>query len=249
MDLVVKLSAFEGPMDLLLHLVRKAEINIEDIFVSQITEQYLQIIHQAEQLDMEVAGEFITMAAMLLEIKSRAMLPKPQIEDVETEDELDPEEMLIQQLTLYNLFKEASDQMRRMESEGTAHRYKLPEEILPQKPQLDLTGVTAQSLYDAFSSLLLRRAGEDAPSAPARTIRRDAFTVPDRMAYLRRMLRSRGVMRFDELFDDACTRAQIVVTFMALLEMMRLGRIGVRQNGTFSDICITWRQQAQEGSV
>ena len=241
MNLVVKLSAFEGPMDLLLHLVRKAEINIEDIFVSQITEQYLQIIHQAEQLDMEVAGEFITMAAMLLEIKSRAMLPKPQIEDVEAEDELDPEEMLIQQLT--------SDQMRRMESEGTAHRYKLPEEILPQKPQLDLTGVTAQSLYDAFSSLLLRRAGEDAPSTPARTIRRDAFTVPDRMAYLRRMLRSRGVMRFDELFDDACTRAQIVVTFMALLEMMRLGRVGVQQNGTFSDICITWRQQAQEGSV
>ena len=105
MDLVVKLSMFEGPMDLLLHLIRKAEINIEDIFVSQITEQYLAIIDEAKQMDMAVAGEFITMAATLIEIKSRSLLPKPETpEDELSEVYIDPQEMLIAQLQLYNLF-------------------------------------------------------------------------------------------------------------------------------------------------
>lgn len=249
MDLVVKLSMFEGPMDLLLHLIRKAEINIEDIFVSQITEQYLAIIDEAKQMDMAVAGEFITMAATLIEIKSRSLLPKPETpEDELPEDYIDPQEMLIAQLQLYNLFKENAGQMRELEREGVAHRYKLPEEILPPKPELDLGGVTAQTLYDAFSSLLLRRAEQEARSPSQRIIRRDAFTVPDRMAYLRRVLRKRGHAHFDELFGDAVTRAEIVVTFMAMLEMMRLGRITIEQKGTFDAITLNWREAPHEAA-
>ncbi len=244
MDLVVKLDMFEGPMDLLLHLIRKAEIKIEEIFVSRITEQYLSIVQEAKKLDMDVAGEFITMAAMLLEIKSRSLLPKPVVEE-EEEDYIDPEELLIRQLQLYNLFKEATDDMRSLEQEGTSHRYKLPEEILPPAPELDLTGVTVQTLCDAFSALLLRKTSEEPQKVNERVVHRDMFTVPDRIAYLRRTLRKKGSVRFFELFDDASTREQIVVTFMAMLEMMRLGRIGVSQKDTFSDIMLNWKEPTE----
>ena len=244
MDLVVKLDMFEGPMDLLLHLIRKAEIKIEEIFVSRITEQYLAIVQEAKKLDMDVAGEFITMAATLLEIKSRSLLPKPVAEENE-EDYIDPEELLIRQLQLYNLFKEATDDMRTLEQEGTSHRYKLPEEILPPAPELDLTGVTVQTLCDAFSALLLRKTSQEPEKTRERMIHRDMFTVPDRMAFLRRTLRKRGTMKFVELFDDASTREQIVVTFIAMLEMMRHGRIAVTQKDTFSDIMLDWKEHTE----
>ena len=246
MELVVKLSSFEGPLDLLLHLIRVAEVNIEDIFVSQITEQYLQIIREAEKIDMEIAGEFITMAATLIEIKSRSMLPKPPKQESEDEEELSPEEQIIRQLQLYEMIKDVSGDMKELESEGVGRRYKLPEELIPPAPELDLSGVTVEALFEAFENVLLRKTEEN-HNVGERIIHRDVFTVPNRMAYLRRIIKKNKAVTFSELFDDSVTREEIVVTFVAMLEMIRNGRIGVQQKGVFREIMLTWREEAKDG--
>lgn len=242
MEVVVKLDAFEGPLDLLLHLIRVAEVRIEDIFVSQITEQYLSIIRAAEAFDMEIAGEFITMAATLIEIKSRSLLPKPPAVEDDEEDELSPEEQIIRQLQLYEMIKNVSSDMRTLESEGAGRRYKLPEELSFKTPELDLTGVTAESLFDAFENVLLRKT-EETDQIRERVIRREVFTVTNRMVYLRKTIRKKKKVAFSELFDDAVTREEIVVTFIAMLEMIRNGNLQVLQKGLFREIMLTWREE------
>ena len=245
MELVVKLNSFEGPLDLLLHLIRVAEVNIEDIFVSQITEQYLAIIHEAEAFDMEIAGEFITMAATLIEIKSRSLLPKEKDDETEDEEGLSPEEQIIRQLQLYEMIKEVSGDMKSLESEGAGRRFKLPEELIPPAPELDLSGVTVDALFDAFENVLLRET-DTVTDQGERVIRRETFTVPNRMAYMRRVIRRKKNVMFSELFDDAVTKEELVVTFLAMLELIRDGKIGVQQKGMFREILLTWIEEAKD---
>nr|WP_122013545.1 segregation/condensation protein A [Maliibacterium massiliense] len=244
MDYVVRLEQFEGPLDLLLHLIRRAQIDIKDIFLSQITEQYLATIRQAESMDMDVSSAFVAMAATLLEIKSRALLPRPpKVSDADDEQE-DPEAALIRQLTEYKLFKEASEEMRQMERIGKQMYFKLPEELPPPGLELDLEGVDTQGLYEAFSNVLLRKmARQQAADRPAREIQRDVFTISGKMVYIQRKLKGRGRVRFDALFGEAATREEVIVTFIAMLELLRLGRIGVRQTQQFGPIDIRWMEK------
>ena len=133
MDYVIKLAQYQGPLDLLLALISKARIEVKDIFVSEITEQYIEYISQEGAVDMDSASDFVQMAATLLYIKSRALLPHPE-NDVD-EDGLTPEERLIKRLTLYRSFKAASETMRGMELEAQAQYYKLPEELNATPPE------------------------------------------------------------------------------------------------------------------
>ena len=242
MAYVVQLEQFEGPMDLLLHLIRRAQIDIADIFVSQITQQYLDIMRQAEELDMDVSSEFIAMAATLLEIKSRSLLPKPA-KEVEDEEYEDPEEALIRQLEEYNRFKQASDALRDMEQLGKQSFYKLPDELLPPEPVLDLDGVSVDSLYEALHAALKRSTQrvEEGIAPQQRRIMRDAFTVADRMGFIKQMLKQKRHARFEEFFDGDCTRGEVVTTFIAMLELMRLGRIQIVQKGSYEPIELSWR--------
>ncbi len=236
MPYVVSLKQFDGPLDLLLTLISRAKVDIQDIFVSEITEQYLESMSLVEELDMDSASEFLQMAATLLEIKSRAMLPKPP--KVE-EDELSPEEALIRQLTEYKQFKEASERMHRLEEEARALMMKLPEEFPLPPPNIELTGLTLDKLARAFLHVLERaEADQQEAVLAAREIRRDTFTISGCMTRIQRRLRQ-GSFTFSELFDDKMTRSELITMFMALLELIKLNRVKAEQKGAYEDITLS----------
>lgn len=237
MPYIVSLKQFDGPLDLLLTLISNAKVDIQDIFVSEITEQYLETMKLVDELDMDSASEFLQMAATLLEIKSRAMLPKPP--KPENEDELSPEEALIKQLTEYKQFKEASERMHQLEEEARALMTKMPEEYPLPPPNIEITGLTLDKLVRAFQRVLARaEASEQAETMANREIRRDQFTVSGCMSRIARKLRG-GRFAFSELFDERMSRAELITMFSALLEMAKLGRVHIEQEAAYEEIYLT----------
>ena len=237
MPYIVSLKQFDGPLDLLLTLISNAKVDIQDIFVSEITEQYLETMKLVDELDMDSASEFLQMAATLLEIKSRAMLPKPP--KPENEDELSPEEALIRQLTEYKQFKEASERMHQLEEEARALMTKMPEEYPLPPPNIEITGLTLDKLVRAFQRVLARaEASEQAEYMANREILRDQFTVSGCMSRIARKLRG-GRFAFSELFDERMSRAELITMFSALLEMAKLGRVHIEQEAAYEEIYLT----------
>lgn len=237
MAYIVSLKQFDGPLDLLLTLISTAKIDIQDIFVSEITEQYLESMRLIDELDMDTASEFLQMAATLLEIKSRAMLPKPP--KPEDPNELSPEEALIRQLTEYKLFKEASEKMHVLEEEARALLTKMPEEYPLPPPNIEITGLTLDKLARAFRRVLERAMESERADAMAnREIKRDRFTVSGCMSRITRKLKS-GRFGFTELFDENMTRAEVITMFMALLEMVKLNRLHVEQQAAYEEIYLS----------
>ena len=233
MAYTVSLKQFDGPLDLLLTLIGKARIDIQEIFVSEITEQYLAYMAGVEELDMESASEFLQMAATLVEIKSRAMLPKPP--RVEDEEGLTPEEALVLQLTEYKKFKEASREMQKLESEAREILTKLPEEFPLPPQEVELTGLTLEKLTRAFARVLKRLEESRSGSGPQRHIRRDTYTVGQCMARIGRMVR-KGRCAFTALFEDAADRDEVITMFMAMLEMVKHSRLHISQESTYGEI-------------
>ena len=237
MPYIVSLKQFDGPLDLLLTLISNAKIDIHDIFVSQITEQYLETMHLVDELDMDSASEFLQMAATLMEIKSRSMLPRPP--KPEDPDALSPEEALIKQLEEYRQFKEVSARMHELEEEARALMTKLPEEYPLPPPTIEITGLTLEKLIRAYRRVLDRAAKQDQADLLAnREIRRDTFTVAGCMARIARRVR-RGRCTFDQLFEPDYTRQEVVTMFMALLELIRLNRLHISQDAAYEAIWLS----------
>ena len=234
-----RLKDFDGPLDLLLHLVTKAQVDIRDIFVSEITDQYIAFVHGAEDLDMDDASEFLVMAATLLEIKSRAMLPKPP---APSEGEEDPEQELIRRLEEYKRFKETATAMQGFENAAKGLFTKLPDEFPLPPPETELVGLTLQGLVDAFARIWARRPkGGDLQGEnryAARDIRRDEHSVQECMLTLLRGIRRRGSLRFEDAFSEAPTREEVVTLFLALLELMRLGQARAEQRAATGEIVL-----------
>ena len=231
-----KLKDFDGPLDLLLMLIGKAQIDIKDVFVSEITDQYLDIVRNAPDLDMDEASDFLVVAATLLEIKSRALLPKAP----KPEDETDPETELIRRLEEYRRFRETAESMKEFE-EAARHVFtKLPEEYPLPPPETELVGLTLQDLQDAFLRIWQRKPRlDDDPESnhyATRNIHRDSHTVQDCMLNLMYKIRKKRRMRFEEAFSDVPTREEVVTFFLALLELLKLGRMHVRQNDVYGGI-------------
>ncbi|MBR2861541.1 MAG: segregation/condensation protein A [Clostridia bacterium] len=240
MELQLKLNQFEGPLDLLLHLLDKDKIDIKDIFVSDITEQYLAYIAGIEEFDMENASEFLTVAAHLLEIKSRSLLPKPAPLE---EGEEDPEAALIRRLTEYKMYKEAGEKLHSMEEETLKIYYKLPEEIHLQE-RIELNEMKLDSLMAAFNDVLKRF--ESKTVKKQREIKRDAYTVKGKMAYIRRRLSSKKKMSFFEMFEDDGNKSEVVTTFAAMLELWKNRYLLLEQKETFGDITVSLNMEAKE---
>ncbi len=237
MPYVVTLKLFDGPLDLLLTLITRAKIDITEIFVSEITEQYLETMVGVDELDMDSASEFLQMAATLLEIKSRALLPVPPPEL--DEDEESPEQALIRQLTEYKTFKELAGRMQSLEGDAKALITKLPEEYPLPPPTFELTGLTLEGLTRAFARVLKRlEEKSEVAEPPRREIRRDNFTVQSCMARIQSRLK-RGEQRFSELFQEAPGKSEVISVFLALLELLKLGRVKARQKGIYADITIS----------
>lgn len=244
MAYVVSLKQFEGPLDLLLHLISKAKVDIKDIFISEITEQYLESMKAVDELDMETASEFLTMAATLLEIKSRALLPRPP--KPEEEGEESPEQALIRRLEEYKLYKESAGRMKEFEQAAMQVFSKLPEEYpLPPQP-VELTGLTLSGLVKALERIIARQAQNDEPGRVIRAITRDRFTIEQCVFNLTSRLK-KGPVLFTDMLSDQVTRNEIVSYFMAMLELLKLGRLHAQQEQAYDDILILPGRREEDG--
>ena len=231
-----QLKDFDGPLDLLLTLVGKAQIDIRDIFISDITDQYLAIIRDAADLNMDEASDFLVMAATLVEIKSRAILPRPPEPE---EGQEDPEAELIRRLEEYKRFKESADELRSFE-EAARHVFtKLPEEYPLPPQEIELIGLSLEGLTEAFLRIWARRPkdNEEAENHYApRNIHRDQHTIQECMLDLVQAIRRKGRMRFEDAFSAAPTREEVVTYFLAVLELLKMGQIHVVQTGIYGEI-------------
>ena len=232
-DYRIKLQVFEGPLDLLLFLIRKNELDIYDIPIESVTRQYLEALRAMQQLDLDLAGEFFVMAATLMEIKSRLLLPRGQaaIDPNSTEDEMDPRWELIHQLLQYKKFKEAAAKL----NELAVMRQNLMERYvsaLGERLDRPLKGVDRIELWNAFN-IVLRRLAE---KLVVGEIHDEVVTVADQMEWLLARVQTEKSFVFSKLFPEGVTLRRLVATFLAVLELTRLRKMRLRQDEAFSDI-------------
>jgi segregation and condensation protein A len=236
---VVKLARFEGPLDLLLHLIKRDEIDIYDIPIAHITQQYLAYLDLMRALDLEVAGEFLVMAATLMRIKAKMLLPATPT--VDEEDEGDPREELVQRLIEYRQFKEAAGTLRLREEE---RRQLYERGMLPTEEDAGPLPLAAASLFDlldAFNRVVARL-----PEPPVYEVRSEVYDVEDKMAVIAQAVAEDGSVLLSTLLMRCRARAEMVVTFVALLELVKIGQVSVIQTQHFDDITILHR--TPEGS-
>ena len=248
MDYKVKLEVFEGPLDLLLYLIKRDEVDIYDISIERIAKQYLEYIEAFQVLNIGIAGEFIVMAANLLYIKSRTLLPKDQQMAEEDADEDDPRWELIRQLIEYKKFKEAASHLRTREA--------MQEKLFPRFPAMpELSSgnllVEEVGIFDLINAFqkILKRLESSKNHEDLREIFEENFTVSDKIDFLLRVIQDGVPVRFEECFADAAGRAEIVVTFLAMLELMRLKQLRVRQEKDFEEIWIERSVHAAPASI
>ncbi len=229
----VRLDIFEGPMDLLVYLIRQQEIDIYDIPIALLADQYLEYVTRIENLNLEKAGDFILMAATLLQIKSRMLLPRPEGEDEEWED---PRTELVEKIVEYMQFKEIAEHMRRLEelSSIKAERGFSEVELYSCQEEDIQVDATVNELILAFGRLLLKKP----PPEPVHHILREKISTARRVGEIREMLRQRRRLIFSDLVSEGSSRFFIVVTLVALLEMAKGGEIKIEQTDPFSQLWI-----------
>ena len=239
-DYPVRLLNFEGPLDLLLHLIKKHEVNIYDIPISLITQQYLEYLDLMQEMNLDVAGEFLVMAATLIHIKSRELLPRP--DPTQEDPEEDPREALVRRLLEHQRFKAAAELLHEKEIQRSAMWHR-PDgrvaEVVGEAPEPEVE-VDLFSLMAAFRQVLDRMRARPRVILPPEQI-----PIETRIEQLFERLSETEACGFEELFADVQTRAGMIVTFLALLEMIRLKRIRVFQQGAFGPIRVYKRARLE----
>jgi segregation and condensation protein A len=232
-DYKVKLEVFEGPLDLLWYLIKREEVDIYDVSLERITQQYLEFMEAFKALDLELAGEFIVMAANLIYIKSRTLLPVSVQPPEEEAEEEDPRWELVRQLIEYKKFKDAAAQLhdRELAREALFSRVSEAQTVLPERP---LGEVSVFDLINAFNGILKRLNQKE----DLREIFEENFTVSDKIELVLKLLSSGVPLRFTELFSGVASRAEIVVTFLAVLELIRVKQVGAVQEEAFGEILL-----------
>lgn len=234
-----KLTAFEGPLDLLLHLIKQAKIDIEDIFISEITDQYLEYMKNVSELDMERASEFINMASLLIYIKSRSLLPAAQSPPEESEEDFtDPETALLERLRQYQLFKESADMFRSLAEQAGEYFYKLPEDwVADEEEEYTFINLDVKDIEKAFLKLIERALTPENP--PVVQISQDLFSIRKQKRKIKQMLEMRKKFKFSELFGGIPAPMEIAVTLFALLELWHVGKLDIVQKKPFSQITVS----------
>ena len=233
-EFAIRLPAFEGPMDLLLYLIRRSEVDIYDIPIERVTEQYIEVLGSMESLDLEVAGEFFVMASTLMYIKSRMLLPKSDQgsnEDVE-DDDIDPRWELVQQLLEYRKFKEAAEEIRKLILSSNDLISRVGPRDALEAVERPLKPVDRVDLWNIFNSVL-RRLAERIDEGQ---INAEQVTVADRMELVLVRIKHKDNFLFSDLFESSTTITTIVATFLAILELTRLDKITLKQDRAFADI-------------
>ena len=253
MALEVKLQAYEGPLDLLLHLIDVNKVDIYDIPIAQITDQYLEYIRAMEKENMDVTSEFLVMAATLLDIKCRMLLPKEVNEEGE---ELDPRQELVEKLLEYKMYKYMSFELRERSSAESREMYRerrLPKEVAGYMPPIDyeelIGDVTLAQLNDLFLEILKRQKYRvDPVRSSFGTIERDEINLSAKQAYIRAYLTQHRHTSFRQLLEEAGSRQEVIVTFLVVLELMKNGSVEVTQEENFGEIMIDTREDMLSGA-
>ena len=244
MPIPLKLQAFEGPMDLLMHLIEKNKIDIYDIPIVTITDQYLAYMRQMQHDDMNVTSEFLVMAATLLDIKSRMLLPREEKDDGEEEE--DPREELVRRLLEYKMFKYMSEELKEKHRHEGFRYFKpqdLPEEVRSYVPPLNYEELigdrTAQSLQTVFAEVLKRKKSRVDPIRSGfGKIRKEEISVADKELYIRAYLTNHPHADFREMLEQEDSKEEIIVTFLVILELMKSQKIRITQEEAFGKILI-----------
>ena len=244
MGIPVKLQVFEGPLDLLLHLIDKNKIDIYDIPIVEITNQYMEYIRAMEKHDLNVMSEFLLMAATLLDIKCRMLLPKEINEEGEEED---PRQELVEQLLQYKMYKYMSFELRDRQVEGERSLYKeptIPEEVRGYMEPVDLDkllgDLTLGRLSQIFKEVIKKQGDKiDPVRSSFGKIEKEEVTLPEKLDFIETYARNTHRFSFRSLLESQSSKTQVVVTFLAVLEMMKTGDIYIEQEQPFDDIIIT----------
>ena len=245
----IRLDAFEGPLDLLYHLIEKNEIDLYDIPIASLTDQYMQYLEQAEDRDMDGMSEFLVMAATLLYIKSRMLLP---VQKKEEEEGPDPREELVERLLEYKKIKGVTDTFREKEETAALVFYKKADEAVKKLREKEpetlndlLHGVSMDDLYQAFQQVMARKENR---ADPVRSgfdrVEKDRFTVEEKMEYIRDLLILRPQTAFREVFRKHAGKMERVITFLALLELIKQKEVTITQEETFGEI---WMSKYEKG--
>lgn len=244
-NLEIKLDIFEGPLDLLLKLIDKNKIDIYNIPISKLTDDYLSYIKNLEKTDLEEASEFILMASILLEIKSKMLLPVEKIE--EDEEEIDPREELVQKLIEYKKYKIVAQKLS--ETEGYLEKviFKSPDiatlntikETEPAKLNELLEGIDLDTLYNIFEEILKRKENKtDKIRSSFKSVTKALYTIKDKINYIKDLLFLENKISFNQIFEESNSKVEVVVTFLAVLELIKGKDIKVIQDNIFGEITI-----------
>lgn len=262
MGIPVKLEVFEGPLDLLLHLIEKNKIDIYDIPIVEITDQYMEYIHAMEREDLGTMSEFMVMAATLLDIKCRMLLPKEVNDEGEEED---PRAELVLKLLEYKTYKFMSYELRDKMDEAANVFYKdssIPEEVSQYKEPVDpkelLAGLTLEKLNAIYKAVIRRQENKIDPiRSKFGTIEKEEVSLSDKMLEVKEFAKTHRKFSFRNLLESQCSKVQVIVTFLSVLELIKMGHIYVKQEELFDDISIevqtdpdTWKnltEFAEEG--
>lgn len=227
----VKINEFEGPLDLLLHLIKKSNIDIYDISLEEITNQYMDYIHEMEELNLDIASEYLVMASDLLEYKSRSLLPKKE----EEKDEEDPKEELIKKLVDYKKYKEITEAFKELENVRSEVYTKIPSDISEYEEKVNNVGeLSMEDLLNAFKKFIDRKKFEKPLNTKITT---KELSVSDRIIKIRELLKDKKELSFESLFDRY-DKDYIVVTFLSVLEMSKNSEIKIIQENNFDNIII-----------
>lgn len=244
MGIPVKLEAFEGPLDLLLHLIEKNKIDIYDIPIVEITEQYMEYIRKMQEENLNIMSEFMVMAATLLDIKCKMLLPKEVNEEGE---EQDPREELVQQLLEYKMYKYMSYELRDRMADASRCVYRaesMPQEVLEYRPPVEISeligDLTLAKLQNIFQSIIRRQENKVDPiRSKFGKIEREEVSLEEKMSDLEVYARTHRYFSFRGLLEKQASKVQVIVTFLAILELMKTGVITIEQEELFDDIQIT----------
>lgn len=251
-QITLRLENFQGPLSLLYHLIEKNKVDIYDIPIAEITEQYMEVIYSSEFMDMEIMSSFIVMAATLMEIKSKMLLPKPAKTD--EEEDVDPREELVNRLIEYRKYCEAAKELKEKEEKYSRRLYKEPDPALndikkdyEQSLSEFMNGVTFDDLAKAFKTVMERKdLKTDKVRSGFKSVERDEFTIEEKIDYLRELLYLTPKVHFKDVFSHSTTRSEVAVTFLAVLELIKTGFIRVSQEYNFGSIEICRNREIQE---
>lgn len=243
MELEVKLQVFEGPLDLLIHLIDKNKLDIYDIPIVLITKQYMEYINKMQKHDLDVVSEFMVMAATLLDIKAKMLLPKEVDEEGE---EIDPRQELVEQLLQYKMYKYASYELKDMQSASEKNFYRketLPAEVKKYEQPVDISeligDLTLQKLHMIFNDVMKRQKSKIDPiRSKFGKIEREEVSLSEKMDYIANVVKNKKDVSFFAMLSSQKSKLHVIVSFLAVLELMKVGKIVICQREIFDDIII-----------